>query len=102
MTRNEAGHSNRSIDRSRRVFCTCRQNGHAPTSSSLGDAGEYVPLLGKQRLDEIAGMYPPSTVIVRAPTCVRAVIDLGQGAVAEQRDVLAGVPQGGTCRRMAF
>jgi hypothetical protein len=42
------------IDRSRRVFCTCRQNpGHAPTSSSLGAASEYVPLLGKERLEPI-------------------------------------------------
>ena len=53
MTRMEAGHSNRSIDRCRRVFGTCRSNGQAPTSSSLWDAGEYVPLLGKQRLDPI-------------------------------------------------
>ena len=53
MTRMEAGHSNRSIGRSRRVFGTCRSNDHTPTSSSLGDAGEYVPLLDKQRLDPI-------------------------------------------------
>ena len=44
---------NRSIDRGRRVFGRCRSNGDAPTSSSLGDASEDVPLLGKQRLDPI-------------------------------------------------
>jgi hypothetical protein len=43
----------RSLDGSRRVSGTCRSDGHAPTSSSLGDASEYVPLLGKQRLDPI-------------------------------------------------
>src|SRR5712692_1333813 len=43
----------RSIDRSGRVFGACRSKGHAPTSSSLGDASEYVPLLGKLRLDPI-------------------------------------------------
>src|ERR1700720_15643 len=53
MTRMEAGHSNQSIDRSRRIFGTCRSNRRTSTSSSLGDASEYVPPLGKQCLDPI-------------------------------------------------
>jgi len=41
-----------SIDRSRRVFCRCVQT-RCADKFLLGDAGEYVPLLGKERLDPI-------------------------------------------------
>src|ERR1700738_648563 len=41
-----------SIDRSRRVFCRCVQT-RCADKFLLGDAGESVPLLGKQRLDPI-------------------------------------------------
>jgi hypothetical protein len=60
---NETGHSNRSIDRSRRVFDAWRSNGHGLTSSSLGGTGEYNPLLGKQRVDPIDYCAPSKAVL---------------------------------------